>query len=163
MKYQLIDLGKPNEISWAKAFIHTQDSDLLIKGGWNKVYDYLRRFGKAYFGKLSSYYPHKRGQVGNNPSVTVIAGNGLMITTKIVKSSKSHNWSLRGKRTIYEIRDKKYNILFKRVRRMPTKWIKEIFLDVDGQILVSSDLLKENGLDLAAQALLNLYHKANEV
>jgi hypothetical protein len=155
MKYQLVDLGRPKEISWAKAYIHTQDSDLLIKGGWSKVQDYLRRLGKAYFGKLASYYPNRQD---NKPDVSAIAGNGLAITTQVYKKFLDR----RGKRTIYEIRDKKYNIVFKRVRRLPDRWIKEIFLNVDGQILVSTDLLKENGLDFAAQALMNLYHKANE-
>jgi hypothetical protein len=157
MQYQLIDLGRPKEISWSKAFIHTEDSDLLIKGGYGAVDLALRRLGKAYFGKLVTYHPRVNGK-----SVTVIAGNGLKINTKIIKNKRSQRWQLKGSRTYYEIRDTKYNILFKRLRRMPTKWIKEIFLDVDGQILVSTDLLKENGLDFAAQALLNLYHRANE-
>jgi hypothetical protein len=161
MKYELIDLGRPNEPTWAKAFIHTQEKDLLIKGGWQNVQKYLQKFGKAYFGKLAMYYPYK---YGNKPFVSAIAGNGLTIATQIIKSKrKSSSWQLKGTRVYYEIRDKKYNVLFKRVRRMPTKWIKEIFLDVDGQILVATDLLKEKGFDFAAQALLDLYYKKNEV
>ena len=156
MKYELVDLGRPYESSWAKAFIHTQEKDLLIKGGYGKVQEYLRKLGKAYFGKMVANYPHNR----QKSDVQVIAGNGLKITLKQMKNQKRYG---RPKRTYYELRDAKYNTLFTRVRRMPTRWIKEIFLDVDGQILVATDLLKENGLDFAAQALLDLYHKKNEV
>lgn len=139
MNYTLVDLGLPHEKTMAAAFINTNiEENYLVKGGWVAVLRHLSNLQCSFIGKVRSYSTKHAKLLG----ITPISSQN--ITIRLVKP---HG------RKLYEFRDSKHDLLLARVRRFPNRWIKELSVDVDAVLSISTEFLKEKGFGLSAQLI----------
>lgn len=135
-KFKLIDLGRPQDPQMASAFIHLANGENhLIKGGWYDAHDMLSKSRLKFIGKLRLY------SIVTKKLVAIYAISSKDIEIRRCRI-KSHMY--------FEFYDAFYNILLKRVRRFPNQWIQELLVDVESQLMASSDFLMERGLEASA-------------
>jgi hypothetical protein len=135
MKYQLIDLGRPKTPIYSTAFLITPKGNFMVKGGNDVLIKHLSTSSfPHFFGKILNY------SNGNKPYYNLIS-KGVRLNVRRDR-----------KRRLCFFFESEFG-LFKKTRRMPTKWLDCIDPDVRMHLLVSADYLEEKGLIIGAEFL----------
>lgn len=148
MQYdELIDLGPPQGPVYSTAYLFSPKSSYIVRGNHYALIAYLAESSfPSFFGKIV-IHRHNRSYLTTRNLIS----KGLRLSAKRV-----------GKRVYYFFESDGGNILFKRTRRFPNKWL-DCIVDVKTNLLISADYLEEHGFIIGAEFIRDKVSKWYEI